>query len=80
MERYTFGDARVRDALRNMVLLKADVTANSEADAALLRRFHLIGPPATLFFGPDRAERKAGRLVGFMDAEQFLDHLEKVLR
>jgi thiol:disulfide interchange protein DsbD len=80
MERYTFADPKVQETLRGMVLLKADVTANSEADQVLLRQFRLIGPPATLFFGPDRGERRAHRVVGFMDAEKFVNHIDKVIR
>jgi thiol:disulfide interchange protein DsbD len=80
MERYTFADAKVQEILRNVVLLQADVTGNSEADQALLKNFELIGPPATLFFGPDRKERKAFRVVGYMDADGFLSHLQKVIR
>ncbi|MGZ8250400.1 protein-disulfide reductase DsbD [Methylomagnum sp.] len=79
MERYTFADAKVREALRGVVLLQADVTANAELDQALMRHFGLVGPPATLFFGPDREERKAFRVVGYMDAEAFLAHLGKVM-
>lgn len=80
MERYTFTDAKVQDALRDVILLQADVTANSEADQLLLKKFDLIGPPATLFFGPDQAERKAFRVIGYMDAGDFLGHVQKVLR
>jgi thiol:disulfide interchange protein DsbD len=79
MERYTFGDPEVRKALNEVVLLQADVTRNSEDDQALLRQFGLIGPPATLFFGPDREERKAFRVVGYMEAEAFLGHLQMVI-
>jgi thiol:disulfide interchange protein DsbD len=80
MERYTFADAKVREALSQMVLLKADVTANSALDQVLLQEFNLVGPPATLFFGPDQAERTVFRVVGYLDAEQFLEHLRKVVR
>jgi thiol:disulfide interchange protein DsbD len=80
MERYTFADGRVRQALGNAVLLQADVTANSADDQALLKNFNLIGPPATLFFGPDREERKAFRVVGYMAADEFLGHLQKAIR
>ncbi|TAN52729.1 MAG: protein-disulfide reductase DsbD [Methylococcaceae bacterium] len=79
MERYTFADPRVRQALSNVVLLKADISANSDDDAALLKRFQLIGPPATLFFGPDGQEKPAFRVIGFMDAEHFLHHLQQAL-
>lgn len=75
MERYTFGNPMVQAALANVTLLQADVTANSPDDQAMLKRFGLIGPPATLFFGPDREERTGLRVVGYLDSEQFLQHL-----
>jgi len=80
MERETFADPRVRRELGQLVLLQADVTANGDEDQALLRRYGLFGPPATLFFGPDGAERKDYRVVGFKAAEAFLAHLQQVLR
>ncbi len=79
MERYTFGDAAVRNRLQQVMLLQADVTANTDEDQALMRRFGLVGPPATLFFGPDRRERRQYRIVGYTDAKRFLAHLERVL-
>ena len=80
MEYYTFSDPKVSTVLDDMILLQADVTENSAADQALLERFDLIGPPATLFFGPDALERQSFRLVGFVDAESFLGHLQQVTR
>jgi thiol:disulfide interchange protein DsbD len=71
MERYTFTDAGVQAALEGAVLLKADVTANDEADQALLKRFEIFGPPTIAFWGPDGIERKNYRVVGFMKAEEF---------
>jgi thiol:disulfide interchange protein DsbD len=71
MERYTFTDAGVQKALAGAVLLKADVTANDEADQALLKRFGIFGPPTIAFWGPDGTERAQFRVVGFMKAEEF---------
>jgi thiol:disulfide interchange protein DsbD len=79
MERFTFTDARVRARLDRMLLLKADVTANSAEDAALLRRFGLFGPPGTIFF--DRVGRELPqRVVGFQPAEKFVGSLDAVLQ
>ncbi|HHW64995.1 MAG TPA: protein-disulfide reductase DsbD, partial [Rhodocyclaceae bacterium] len=39
MERFTFSDARVAERMGQMLLLKADVTANNEEHKALLKRF-----------------------------------------
>jgi thiol:disulfide interchange protein DsbD len=80
MERDTFANADVKQALSQLVLLKADVTKNNADDKALLSRFGLIGPPATLFFGPDQQERKAFRIVGYKAATAFIAHLRAVLK
>jgi thiol:disulfide interchange protein DsbD len=76
MEKYTFPDPAVQAALANAVLLKADVTANDDADQALLARFGIFGPPTIAFFGPDGVERKNFRLVGFTSAEPFTEHVK----
>ena len=75
MERYTFQDAKVQAKLKNALLLQADVTASSEDDRALLARFQLFGPPATLFFDRRGREQTDLRVVGYQDAEQFLQSL-----
>jgi thiol:disulfide interchange protein DsbD len=80
MEHYTFKDPRVIEALNGVVLLKADVTENSERNMLLMKQFNLVGPPATLFFGADGEELKALRVIGYMDSDGFLAHLRKVLR
>ncbi|WP_242112912.1 protein-disulfide reductase DsbD [Luteimonas aquatica] len=76
MEKYTFTDPAVQAALADFVLLKADVTANDETDQALMKRFGIIGPPATLFFA-GAAERRELRLFGFEKAEVFAARVQR---
>jgi len=71
MEKFTFSQQDVQKALAGFVLLKADVTANDDADQALLKCFGLFGPPATIFFS-DGAEQRALRLIGFEKADGFI--------
>ncbi|MBQ0943320.1 protein-disulfide reductase DsbD [Ideonella sp. 4Y16] len=71
MERFTFTDAAVRQRLAGALLLKADVTANSADDRALLKRFNLFGPPGTIFFDAQGREMNGLRVVGFEDASRF---------
>ncbi len=78
MEDYTFSDPAVQAALAEVTLLQADVTANDAEDLALLNHFNLFAPPAILFFGPDGQELGDARLVGFLDAGEFLGHVQKV--
>ncbi|WKB51616.1 protein-disulfide reductase DsbD [Eleftheria terrae] len=75
MERFTFTDPRVRDKLAGALLLKADVTANNEADRALLKRFGLFGPPGTLFFDAQGRELREARVIGFQSADRFVETL-----
>jgi thiol:disulfide interchange protein DsbD len=78
MERFTFHDPAVQEKLKPVLLLQADVTANSEADSALLKRFGLYGPPGILFFDARGNEMSDFRVIGYQDAAQFLKSLEKV--
>ena len=80
MEKYTFSVAEVQQDLKNYVLLKADVTANNEAHQALLKRFGVYGPPTTAFFNGQGRECRAFRLVGFVAADDFRDHLARFAR
>ena len=79
MEKLTFTDPGVRQALAGMILLKADVTANDVQDQALLKHFGIFGPPSIMFFGVDGAERRTRRLVGFVGPVAFKAHVMGVL-
>jgi thiol:disulfide interchange protein DsbD len=78
MERLTFQDDSVKKHLANMTLVRADVTANNAADSALLKKFHLYGPPGVIFFDSHGAEIKDARVIGYVSAERFLSILENV--
>ncbi len=80
MEKYTFSVPGVQSDLAGFVLLKADVTANSEADQALFRRFGVYGPPTTAFFNASGRECRPFRLVGFVAADDFRSHLARLAR
>jgi len=71
MEAQTFVDPAVRAKLAKAVLLRADVTTNSDDDRALLKRFHLFGPPGIILFDAQGQEQQGARVVGFQDAERF---------
>lgn len=78
MELFTFSDPRVQAALKNAVLLQADVTKNTEEDAALLKRFNLFGPPGIIFFDANGEELKSLRVIGFQNADKFLTTLNQL--
>ena len=78
MERFTFSEESVKAKLKPVLLLQADVTANSEADVALLKRYGLFGPPGILFFDAQGKELSDFRVTGFLDAAAFLKTLQGV--
>ncbi|MCE5181125.1 MAG: protein-disulfide reductase DsbD [Betaproteobacteria bacterium] len=79
-ERFTFGDAKVQAKLRDVVLLQADVTANSEDDKALLKKFGLFGPPGIIFFDKNGKELTAGQVIGYQPPEKFIASLDAIIR
>ena len=77
LEQFTFRDARVQRALKDSVLLQADVTANNEDDKALLQRFNLFGPPGIIFFNSQAKEEKNLKVIGYKNADDFLQILNQ---
>ena len=77
MEHITFANAGVKAKMTEFVLVQADVTANSEDEKALTKRFGLFGPPGILFF-KDTEEVKNARIIGYQPPEKFLTHLKRL--
>jgi thiol:disulfide interchange protein DsbD len=76
LEHDTYTDPKVQAALNGAVLLQADVTANDDDDKALYARFGLYGPPGVIFFGSDGKEVVADRVVGYLNADDFLKRVQ----
>ena len=79
MERFTFSDPQVQAALDGVVLLKADVTANTADHRALMRELGIVGPPAILFYNPAGVEQRGQRVVGFKNATEFKATIDAAL-
>jgi thiol:disulfide interchange protein DsbD len=79
MQRYTFTDPRVRQALQSVRLLRANVTANSADDQALLHEFQIFGPPTIAFYDTQGHEQQRFRVVGYMKAASFAALLHQAL-
>ena len=79
MEKFTFSDPKVIEKLKDVTLLQVDVTANSEADRALMKKFGLFGPPGIIFFDAAGKEIADSRVIGVMEAALFAAHISKNL-
>mgnify|MGYP001546813336 CR=1 FL=1 len=60
-------------------MCSSDLTDNDEADQALLARFGVFGPPTIIFFGVDGEQRHGYEVVGYMPADDFVEHLRDAL-
>lgn len=78
MERFTLSNSRVKNRLKDVILLKADVTANNPDDQALLKRFGLFGPPGIIFFDKHGQEIDF-QVIGFQSASRFLKSLDSAI-
>ncbi|RON00987.1 thiol:disulfide interchange protein [Pseudomonas brassicacearum] len=72
MEKQVFGKPQVLDALKEVRLLRLDVTADNAASRELLGRYKVPGPPSLLWIGADGIERRSQRITGEVDAAGFL--------
>ncbi|MEM7219745.1 MAG: protein-disulfide reductase DsbD [Pseudomonadota bacterium] len=79
MERRVFPQPEVASQLARFHLIRADVTANSDSDQALMDRFGLFGPPSMVFFDPGGTVRPAFTVQGELDADGLSRHLRAAL-
>jgi len=78
LEHITFPHPKVQEQLKNFTFIKIDLTANSDDDKALLKKFELFGTPNIIFFGKDNQYLQEKSLTGFIEPEVFAKHLESL--
>lgn len=79
LEKYTFSDPEVKERLAKLNFLLVDVTENNKADQQLQKHFGIFGPPAILFFDQNGNEIPEYRVMGYVPADKFRDHLDYIL-
>ena len=80
IEQQVFPDPQVAALLQRFTVLRADVTAQDAMDIELQKAAGVFAPPALLFFAPKGTELGSQRLVGDVDAERLVIHLEQILQ
>ncbi|TDR30595.1 protein-disulfide reductase DsbD [Hydromonas duriensis] len=79
METKTFTDARVQERMSGLKRVRIDMTAYTDADAALLKHFGLYGPPAMLILEPLTGKEQM-RVIGYEPPDVFIQSLDKALK
>ena len=78
-EKYTFPKANVQQALANSVMIQVDLTdTGSEQSIELMSHFEVFGLPSILFFDLQGQELQQQRVTGFMGADEFAAHINKI--
>ncbi|OUS27964.1 protein-disulfide reductase DsbD [Thalassotalea sp. 42_200_T64] len=78
-EKYTFPKPEVQQALHNTVLIQIDLTETGEPQSIeLMTSFDVFGLPSILFFDVHGNELSQQRVTGFMGAEEFANHINKI--
>lgn len=75
MEHRTFNQPKVTEALKNYVLLRADITHNDMTDKLLMQHFHVVAPPTILLFNHQHQLMKQHTIIGFVNANTLLKRL-----
>ena len=78
LDSVTFSDAKVNQKMREFVLIQADVTENNEEQKALSKKYGVFGPPVMIFFDEELNVKKSKTIVGFIEPDEFLKHLESI--
>ena len=71
-EHKTFADRQVQTALSDVLLLRVDMTNNSESNRTLMKTLAVTGLPTIIFFNQQGEEIQAQRITGFLPAEAFM--------
>jgi thiol:disulfide interchange protein DsbD len=80
LERFTFSDRRVKEALREFRTFKVDLTKYQSPEAERWRRQYGIGGvPTVVFLSPDGNEVVQARVEGFIPPEGFLERVQTAL-
>ena len=78
LDEKTFSNPRVRSALEQRALFKADKTRSASPEVVTLStKYSILGVPTIVFLDSAGRERTDLRLVGFEDADSFLKRLER---
>lgn len=80
MERNVLSVPAVLQELRNVVLIRADVTRVDQSSKKLMQRFDVVGPPTIVFLDPEGSEISRTRVVGAVGVNAFLAKVAKALR
>lgn len=76
LDKTLFANPLVLHSLNNALVLRFDLSKQTEGNTALQQKLEIVGPPTLLFFDKKGVELKNFRLVGTIESENFIKHLQ----
>ncbi len=80
LEEITFPHPLVQKELKNFTFIKIDLTANSDDDKAILKKYELFGTPNIIFFDTANQYLPEQTLTGFIKPKVFANHLKAIAK
>ena len=78
LEEVTFADADVKAKMKEFVLIRADLTDNTQAQKELSKKYGVFGPPVIIFFDKNLNVLKSKTVVGFVEPNVFMQRLNSL--
>lgn len=75
MDQKVFDKTDTQIALKNYVLIRADLSANDANEELLMQKYAVVAPPAVLFFDKKGTENNLHRINGEVNSQEFLKRL-----
>lgn len=75
LEYNTFQNKQVKIALKNYVLIRADVTANNQNTKSMEKHFSVYAPPTVVFTDKNGHIIKSATIYGYVPPKQFMKRL-----
>ncbi|MBQ4832711.1 protein-disulfide reductase DsbD [Pseudoalteromonas sp. MMG010] len=77
-EHYTFPQAQVQSEFKHFTLIQIDLTQSDNETIEVMDEYSVFGLPSILFFNTQGKELNDLRVTGFLNADDFANHLSRV--
>ena len=78
IEKEVFPRSDVQTALKNVYLIKLDLSEYHSSQDLILKKYEILGPPTLLFMSPQSQEVRALRLTGTFKADLLLKQVSRL--
>lgn len=77
IEKEVFPRSDVQTALKDVYLIKLDLSQYDSSQDVILKKYEILGPPTLLFMSPQAQEMRGLRLTGTFKADSLLEQMSR---